>query len=919
MCLGGGGRFIILKRRGVKIRVTYRLITVFLLTLLILISGQYTADFEYRGDYGTGDGPHLACIADLDDDGDLDIVTADYNDDTISILINDGEGVFTKENDYETGDGPRSIFLGDVDGDLDIDCVFGNYFDDTVSVIKNNGDATFASKVDYDIGKGPFSIFLADVGEDTNGDLDLVMTDEQSSSVSVMENDGTGSFSNRNSYSVGNKPKGVFLADVNDDGYSDIACVNWADSTVSILINDQDGTFKKHVEYATGDGPRAVSLNDLDGDDLPDIACANQHSNRISILMNNGDGTFAAKVDYSVGTNPLSIYTGDVDADNDSDILVANLHNDTITVLENDGAGNFNTRRDYITDDGPYSIVFADVNGDDEVDLITANSFADTISIHYSHFPSSIIVTQPDGVNDAVNHSFLITWQDHYPYGEATIDIFWDDDSNGFDGTKIAGGLSEDDDGIGGRYEWNVSAMPDGNYWIYAKIDDGTYDPSYSYSAGPLTVNHTMITNYPPTFQIIEPNGDGDYADSEFTIIWMDSDFDDDAEISLYYDTLNYGFNGILIIEGLGEDADGSSGFYTWNTTNIPLGEYYIYGICDDGINEPVKRYSSYPVFINHTALNNEPPTIVIVEPDGVDDSARFEFLVIWIDADSDSNASISLFYDSDSFGYDGILIEDGISEDDHGNSGLYKWNISLIPEDDYFIYAIIDDGVTTSRDYSQGKITINRTGPKNTAPKILVIAPGKGIRQVNFNLTIKWIDSDSDDDASISLYYDTDQNGHDGTLISSDISEDDMADSFLWNMKDIPEGEYYIYAMIDDGVNSVVYDYSDGKVAINHTGFEVEEEQENELQDNVLFIILGIAFILILLGIFLKRMRKDNKDGDENFEDEEEDFNEPEDKDEEDFGIPEDELEKKEEQKEDEIEEDLLPLIDRSEEEKRE
>jgi predicted secreted protein len=882
--------------------------------LLLLIPGLVTSDFEYRGDYETGNAPHLACIADLDDDGDLDIVTADYDDNAVSILINNGEGVFTKENDYETGNSPRSIFLAYFDRDLDIDCVSGNYFDDTVSVFKNNGDATFASKVDYDVGQGPFSIFLADVGEDANGDLDLVMADEQSSAVSVMENDGTGSFTNRNSYSVGNKPKGVFLADINDDGYNDIACVNWADSTISILINEQDGTYKKHVEYNTGELPRAISMNDLNGDNLPDIACANQDSNSISILMNNGDETFSAKVDYSVGSNPLSIYTGDVDADNHCDILVTNLHDDTITILENDGVGNFNIKRDYITDDGPYSIVFADVNDDDDVDLITANSFADSVSVHYSHFPSSIEIKQPDGVNDIVNHSYLITWQDLYPYGEAVIDIFWDDDASGFDGTQIVSDLSEDDDGIGGRYDWNVTAMSEGDYWIYARIDDGTYDPSYSYAVGPLSVNHSMITNTPPSFQIIEPDGEGDYADCEFTIIWMDSDFDDDAEISLYYDTMDFGFNGILITEGLGEDADGSSGFYTWNTENITNGDYYIYGICDDGINEPVKRYSSFPVSINHTALKNEPPSIVIVEPDGVDDSARFEFLVTWIDADFDNDASISLFYDSDSYGYDGILIEDGISEDKHGNSGLHIWNISMVPEGDYFIYGIIDDGILTSKDYSQGKITINRNGTKNTAPKILVIAPEKDIIQVDFNFTIKWIDSDSDDDASISLYYDTDQNSYDGTLIASDISEDDLTDSLLWNTKDIPQGEYYIYAMIDDKVNSVVYDYSDGKVAINHTDSEVQEddEQEGKVQNNMLYIIFGIAFILILLGIFLKRKGKGDEEEGEDFEDEEEDFDESVNEHDEEPGDheePEGELEKNNEQQDDEIEEDLLPL----------
>ncbi len=1232
-------------RRGVIIRLNCRAITVIILTAFILIPGQFAADFEYRGDYATGDGPHQACTADLDGDGDLDMVTADYNDDAISILINDGEGVFTKEYGYETGNGPRSIFLGDVDGDYDMDCVAGNYFDDTVSVYRNNGDATFAPKADFDSGSGPFSLFLADIKEDSNGDLDIITACEQSSSVSVMVNDGAGSFTNRNSYSVGNKPKGVFLADINNDGYNDIVCVNWADATISILINEKDGTFRKQVKYATGDGPRAVALMDLNGDELPDIACANQHSNSVSVLMNNGDETFSEKVDYHVGANPLSICTGDIDYDSDCDILATSLHNNTVCVLKNDGLGNFNNRRDYITEDGPYSIVFADVNGDEKFDLVTANSFSDSISIHYSHFPSSITVTEPDGLNDMVNHSFLITWEDFYPYGEATIDIFWDEDNNGFDGTKIASGLSEDDDGIGGRFEWNVTSMPEKDYWVYTKIDDSTYEPTHSYSKGPLTVNHSMITDHPPTIQIIEPDGNGDYADSEFTVMWMDSDPDDDARISLHYDNIGYGYNGIFIVDGLGEDTDGGFGFYPWNTTGLMDGNYFIYAIIDDGTNEPQKRYSSFPVFVNHTAFENEAPTINILEPDGANDSAHFEFLIrwrdsdpdddasislyydsdsqgfdgfliekgisedeegsfghyewntedipegeyfiyakindgnndpvkrysdypviinhtpkntpptieithpdgsndsahteylitwkdsdpdedaeislyydddsagydgilikggisedghgntggyfwnttlvpegrywvyariedassevmydyspgplsinhtpssnahpffqitepdgandfadsefiimwmdldpdddaeislyfdiddfgfdgaqivsglgedahgnlgvytwnttnipegkyylygiiddgrngtvkrysdyqvivnhtpivdggsptifipsrncfpkiqlvepdgkndyatteymiTWIDADSDDDAFISLFYDSDSTGYDGELIAGHISEDEHGNSGMYIWNISLIPQGHFFIYAIINDGIANSRDYSQGRITISRTDSINYAPRILLLTPQKGLRHIYFNFTILWIDSDSDDDASISLFYDTDQNGYDGTLIVSGLSEDDLTDSFLWNTKVVPDGEYYIYASITDGVNPVVYDYSDGKVAINSSGIVIKEgdEQENMFRDYLFFIILGIAFVLVLLGFVLRRRVKSESE-----EKEEEDFDEGE-ADEEDLGVPEDELGKKETNEQEEIDEDLLP-----------
>ncbi|UCE38001.1 MAG: VCBS repeat-containing protein [Thermoplasmata archaeon] len=805
--------------RDVTQRIIYTSILALVLTICILIPSPIPADFEYRADYPTGNGPHAARLADLDDDDDLDIVTSDYYADKVSVLLNDGEGIFSKESEYVTGDGPRSFFLADVDNDFDEDIVTANYIDDTVSVLKNHGNGAFAPKVDYDAGAGPFYIFLADVGEDANNDLDIITADDQDDRVSVLENDGSGAFSNRNSYQVGSRPKGVFCADLNDDGKSDIACANWADYTVSILFNKGDGTFKSEINYDTGRGPRSIFLADVNGDEYPDLVTANQYDNTTSILINNGDETFKSKVDYTVGTNPLSILLSDIDYDNDNDILTTNLHDNTISVLKNDGQGNFQSRIDYSTDRGPYSVVLGDVNGDDEVDLVTANNYADTVSVRYSHFPSSIMVTQPDGANDITDTSYMITWEDCYPYGEATITLYWDDNGNGLDGTEIAGSLSEDDDGIGGRYYWNISNMPEGDYWIYAKIDDGVYEPSYDYSPGPLTIDYSQSSNSPPTFQIIEPDGNGDFADIEFTIMWMDSDPDDDAAISLYYDTDNIGFDGTLIVQGLGEDADGTSGFYTWNTTNMTESRYYVYGICNDGVNDPVMHYSSFSLLINHTSFENDPPSMEFLEPDGVDDNAHLEFLIAWTDSDSDDDAQISLYYDTDSVGYDGVLIASGISENADGGLGYYSWDTTDIPEGRYFILGICNDGINDQvEQYSLHQVIVNHT-PKNDPPDIEILEPDGVDDNAHIEYLITWVDSDSNDDAKISLFYDTDSSGKDGVLIASDLSEDEQGGTggYFWDTTSISEGEYWIYAKIEDGSFEVKYNYSLGPLTVDH------------------------------------------------------------------------------------------------------
>jgi hypothetical protein len=868
--------------RGINRKYIRKTVFVFILILLVLLPAQIHGDFEHRADYETGDYPHAAGLADLDGDGDLDIVTTDYHPDNISILMNDGQGIFTREEQYQTGDGPRSLFLADVDGDDDIDIVTGNWHDDTASVLKNHGDGTFASHVDYDTGSGPFSIFLADVGEDANGDLDLITADEQGDKVSVLENDGTGAFGNRKSYNVGTKPEGIFMADLDDDGYHDIATANWADDTVSVLMNKGDGTFEKEEVYDTGDAPRSIYIANVDGDNFPDIVTADQFSNSISVLLNSGDGTFDNYYDYSVGDNPLSVFLGDIDGDMDNDILATNLHDNSTSVLKNDGYGGFSERVDYGVGYQPYSVLLGDVNQDGEVDIVTANNNANTITVRYSNFPPSIMIVDPDGVNDAARSSYTITWQDYDPYEDAVIALYWDDDDEGLDGTEIVSGLSEDEDGAGGSYIWNISGMPEGDYWIYAVIAAEIFEPRYDYSPGVLTINT------PPTFQIIEPDGNGDFADEEFTIMWTDSDPDDDASISLYYDIDDSGFDGESMATGLSEDAHGSSGFYNWNTTDIQDGEYNIYGICDDGNNEAVKRYGNFPVIINHTAdhsqdptsSKNNPPTIYIVEPDGENDRADTEYMVSWIDSDADDDASISLHYNSDPTDLGGILIVGDLSEDEHGNSGLYIWDTTQIPEGDYYVYAVIDDGNVTSSDFSLGLLTIDHSGDFNAVPRIMVLTPEKGAVMVDENYTIKWTDSDSDDDAHLSLYYDTDQIGYDGKLIVSGLSEDDEIDSFFWDTRDIPNGEYYIYGMVSDSVNEAVYDYSDGKIRINRSldgedgdGDEGDGAEQQMILLKYLFIVLLVLVLVLVLILFLLRNRKQDK-GKEELE---EDFEEPE------------------------------------------
>lgn len=209
----------------------------------------------------------------------------------------------------------------------------------------------------------------------------------------------------------------------------------------------------------------------------------------------------------------------------------------------------------------------------------------------------------------------------------------------------------------------------------------------------------------PPSITINEPNGVGDTTNTSYLITWLADDSEEDASISLFYDSNNFGSDGILIASGLSENATTS---YTWNTTAIPDGSYYIYGIIDDGENSPVVDYSSGKVTINH----NGAPAITITEPNGTGDNANQSFVIKWNATDPDDDAAISLFYDLNNFGQDGTLIVSGLSE--NSTTTQYTWNTGPLPAKDYFIYAIIDDGVNAPvTSYSTHVVKVRHNGGK--------------------------------------------------------------------------------------------------------------------------------------------------------------------------------------------------------------
>ena len=282
---------------------------------------------------------------------------------------------------YAAGNIPTRFVAADLDGDGDVDlAVANNWYDSDlgcggVSILMNNGDGSFAAPVKYAAGCAPISVFAADL--DGDGDLDLAAANPGDDNVLVLLNSGTGSFAAPAQYAVGSFPISVFAADLDGDGDCDLAVANAGTDNVSILKNNGDGTFATAVYYSAGSAPWSVCAADLDGNGYADLAVANDSSHNVSIFMNDGDGTFGSAADYPAGSNPFSILATDLDGDGDLDLAVANAGSDNVTVLKNSGTGSFAASENWAAGSSPTSVCAADLDGDSDLDLAVSNGLVD--------------------------------------------------------------------------------------------------------------------------------------------------------------------------------------------------------------------------------------------------------------------------------------------------------------------------------------------------------------------------------------------------------------------------------------------------------------------------------------------------------------------------------------------------------------
>jgi hypothetical protein len=360
-----------------------------------------SATVPYTGlESNTPDGAYDACTATAGSlTGSMAIVDVNCNDQTVTVYNNDGTGVFSDGVYYPVAGTvpsnlvfPTAATIADVNGDGNGDVVVVNDYTSDVTILVGNGDGTLQmANVGYALGGFPGDNGTPAIVTDLNGDgfADILVADEEYS-LTWIAGFGDGTFqSARNYYGAvpgGALTGGVGIAsgDFNGDGFADVVVGNESNGTlvgITVFLSNPDGSLQPGVNYGTGANLLYVTVGDFNGDGNLDIA-ASDYNGVVEIFSGTGNGNFVQGLSYSIGgIGQEGIIAATFGTDPAPDLAVLNANSSTVTILTNNGIGGFSAGVPITLNAFGYQLAAADLDGDGNPDLAIAESGGNQVGV----------------------------------------------------------------------------------------------------------------------------------------------------------------------------------------------------------------------------------------------------------------------------------------------------------------------------------------------------------------------------------------------------------------------------------------------------------------------------------------------------------------------------------------------------------
>lgn len=337
--------------------------------------------------------------ADLDHDGNPDLITIDDELNVVLIRYGLGGGTFGAPQQIPVGIHPYDVQVGDFNGDGNLDIVVANYTSNTITVLLGYGRTFTASTISTN--SSPYSLAVGYFSGSSH--LDFAVSFDNSTTAGdftqIYNGNGNGTFTPGNV--ISNFPcVQMIAADINKDGKTDIVCVN---DYAEIYLNGGNGTFslaQSLAPPASGGIYVYGSLADINGDAAPDLVLTDNgfcgpgcgYIYALDTYVNDGTGHFNLKQSFQPFRTPTYATFADLNYDGKTDFAFIDQNSSYQFVLGyylGNGDGTF---QPYKTAGGlfssfPVSLLLHDVNNDGMPDEIGTSPSVLQVELNTSATP----------------------------------------------------------------------------------------------------------------------------------------------------------------------------------------------------------------------------------------------------------------------------------------------------------------------------------------------------------------------------------------------------------------------------------------------------------------------------------------------------------------------------------------------------
>jgi hypothetical protein len=320
-------------------------------------------------------------MGDLDGDGDLDLVLAKGRHTPLldRVLLNDGKGGFVASNLGPTADRTYTAALADLDRDGDLDVLTSNDAPDKKLVYLNAGKGQFTVAGTWGVPEwSTRNAAVADLNGD--GNMDVIAANRPGPSF-VCLNQGGGRFTADCIAIPAESATSIVPADFDKDGFIDLAVPSRDGAQSRIYFNDGKAGFSRSTPFGSANAAARVgAAADFNGDGSMDLAVGDEMAASMVVYRNDGKGNLTAQFIVSDKTKvPYAMAAGDLNNDGTVDIVLG-YTSGPHTVFFNDGTGRQFTQVTFGNPAGSaYGFALGDINGDKFLDIALARSGAPNV------------------------------------------------------------------------------------------------------------------------------------------------------------------------------------------------------------------------------------------------------------------------------------------------------------------------------------------------------------------------------------------------------------------------------------------------------------------------------------------------------------------------------------------------------------